>query len=190
MNILALDLGTDTGYVAGDTESNQFIVGTWKLATKKEITQWGKQRLTRRRDPRPGRLCGFITSQILCSSKYSPDIIVFEDVQFSSSTYQTQLWSALRTSVWMCLNDVVKFECVSVKTLKAFACHGGADKAAMRDALNIKHPEMHGEEMSDDEVDATWIWLWAKQNLSRTPSENGWLKQVLDTNRSRQRMKI
>lgn len=160
MKILALDLGTDTGYAAGNTEGGEFTMGTWKLATAKEVREWGKQRLTRRRDPRPKRLCNFINSRIL--SSWVPDLIVFEDVQFSSSTYQTQLWASLRAGVWMCFSDCIKFDCLPVQSLKKLACHGGADKAAMRESLKNKHPEKYRSQMTDDEVDAVWLWVWAK----------------------------
>lgn len=161
MNILALDLGTSTGYAYNIVEKLSY--GHWLLATDKEVRQWGKERLTRRRDPRPQRLCDNILQLPLV-----PDLIVFEDVMFASSTLQVQLWSALRTSLWMCLGDAVRFDCIAVQSLKKFACRGGADKIAMKDALYTQHKEIFRPSMTGDEVDAVWIWLWAKQNLSRT----------------------
>lgn len=169
MNILALDLGTDTGYAAGDTESLQFgsthgifVMGTWKLATDKEVRAWGKERLTRRRDPRPKRLCDKIISL-----KWLPDLIVFEDVQFASSTYQTQLWASLRTGVWTCFGDCVKFDCVPVATLKKFATGSGAAKKEDMARSFARHG-IAGASLSDDNaIDAFFIWRWAKQNLSR-----------------------
>lgn len=160
MKILALDLGTDTGYVAGDTERSTMIMGTWKLATAKEVREWGKQRLTRRRDPRPRRLC----DQIL-SLKWMPDLIVFEDVQFASSTYQTQLWASLRTGVWTCFGDAVNFDCVPVGTLKKFATgNGKADKEDMAASFAWEGPRGIYD---DNAIDAYFVFKWAKQNLSR-----------------------
>lgn len=160
MHILALDLGTDTGYASGDISGVNFSIGSWKLATAKEIRQWGKERLTRRRDPRPQRLCEKILAMPLV-----PDLIVFEDVMFASSTLQVQLWSALRTSLWMCLGNEVRFDCVPVTTLKMFATgNGWAKKPDMARAfLNEGFAAGH----NDDEIDAYFIWKWAKQNLSR-----------------------
>lgn len=163
MNILALDLGTDTGYAAGDTLSSTFTMGTWKLATVKEVREWGKQRLTRRRDPRPKRLCDKIVSL-----KWIPDLIVFEDVQFASSTYQTQLWASLRTSIWTCFNDAVNFDCVPVATLKKFATgNGAAKKEDMAAAFAWEKITNDAGQYDDNAIDAYFVWKWAKQNLSR-----------------------
>jgi hypothetical protein len=160
LNILALDLGTSTGYAAGDTDGKHFTMGSWKLATPKEVREWGKQRLTRRRDPRPQRLC----DQIL-KLYYIPDLVVFEDVQFASSTLAVQLWSSLRTGIWMCLGGAVKFDCVPVATLKKFATGAGnATKQDMEAAFAWEPPK---GVYSDDAIDAYFIWKWAKQNLSR-----------------------
>lgn len=161
MKILSLDLGTDTGYAFGDTEGTKFEMGTWKLATAREIRAWGKERLTRRRDPRPRRLC----EQIL-ALKFWPDLIVFEDVQFASSTYQTQLWASLRTGVWTCFGDEVSFDCVPVATLKKFATgNGSANKAQMETAFLAQGGL--GCRFDDNAIDAYFVWKWAKQNLSR-----------------------
>lgn len=163
MKILSLDLGTDTGYAAGDTKGRMFEMGTWKLATAKEVRAWGQQRLTRRRDPRPRRLC----EQIL-ALKFWPDLIVFEDVQFASSTYQTQLWASLRTGVWTCFGDEVSFDCVPVATLKKFATGNGAAKKEQMKHIFIHHEHGRPAGLFDDNaIDAYFIWKWAKQNLSR-----------------------
>lgn len=161
MKILALDLGTDTGYASGDIEGTHFTMGTWKLATAKEVRAWRKQRLTRRRDPRPQRLCELILKKVPV-----PDLIVFEDVMFASSTFQVQLWSALRTSLWMCLGDSVKFDCVPVSTLKKFATDNGAAKKEDMARAFILNEGMRGG-YDDNAIDAYFIFKWAKQNLSR-----------------------
>lgn len=154
--ILALDLGTRTGYAhnGGDT----LEVGTWILAKPKEITEWGKSRLTRRSDPRITRFCEIL------SGLPEFDVVCFEDVQFSSSTYQTQLWASLRASVWLC-SKRKHIECVPVGTLKKFATHcGNATKSMMMSAFTLAT----GTKANDDnEADAYFLWLWAKQNLGR-----------------------
>lgn len=164
MKILALDLGTDTGYAAGDTSGTHFSMGTWKLATAKEVRAWGKQRLTRRRDPRPQRLCDNILKM-----PRLPDLIVFEDVMFASSTLQVQLWSALRTSLWMCLGDSVKFDCVPVATLKKFATGNGAAKKYDMARAFARDEKIGSDSLlyDDNAIDAYFVWKWAKQNLSR-----------------------
>lgn len=160
MKILALDLGSHTGYCYN--RDGVLYHGHWDLATAREVREWGKQRLTRRRDPRPQRLCDAILSL-----NFVPDLIVFEDVNFASSVFQVQLWASLRTSLWMCLGDAVRFDCVAVQSLKKFACRGQATKDEMRAALDRADKSWDGVTLTEDEVDAIWIWRWAKQNLSR-----------------------
>lgn len=155
MNALAIDLGTHCGFAYNI--GVDFCYGHWDLATPREVREWGHQRLTRRRDPRPQRLCDRVLQL-----PFVPDLILFEDVQFASSLLQVQLWSALRTSLWMCLGDNVRFDCLSVQSLKKFACRGGADKVAMRNALCKKHPERYRPTMTDDEIDAIWLWIWSR----------------------------
>lgn len=158
MDILAIDIGTKTGwaYNLGDS----FMTGTWTLATLREVTAWGKQRLTRTADPRIARLCEHL------DELDEFDVIIIEDVMFASSTYQVQLWSSLRAAVWLC-GKTKKFEALPVSTLKKFAGHGSADKAAMSRFLKARHPHLWNENLTDDEVDAIWLHCWAKQNLCR-----------------------
>ncbi len=162
MNILALDYGTDTGFCFGDiTRDLPAQAGTWKLATKKEITEWGKNRRTRRCDPRIPRLAFHI-------KPFRPDYVVFEDVEFASSTYQVQLWASLRAAGWLSVHPDVRFECVPVGSLKSFASgSGNAKKEQMSEALKLKHPALWNAKLNDDAVDAIWIWLWAKHTLAR-----------------------
>lgn len=161
MKILGLDLGTKTGYAYND-EENRIRAGTWVLATPKEVTQWGKERQTRTRDPRVERLCERLSSLPIF------DIVVFEDVQFASYTKQVQLWSALRSAVWLCGKSKI-FECVDVKKLKVWATgNGNADKDKMRHFLERRHPAQYHSSFDDNAVDAIWLYLWANINLART----------------------
>lgn len=157
-DVLALDLGTHAGFAYNRGE--EFACGTVTLGSAREIRQWGKTRLTRTADPRIGRLCKWLGDVGLF------DCIVFEDVQFASSVYQVQLWSSLRAAVWLC-GQAKHFEAVPVGTLKKFAGHGGADKEAMSRFLKARHPEKWNENLTDDEVDAVWLWLFAKHTFAR-----------------------
>jgi len=162
-SILALDLGTDTGYAFGSEDSN-LEVGTWKLGTAKEIAEWGMTRLRRRCDPRVPRLFQKLKSQ------FSPDIFIFEDVEFQSSTYQTQLWSSLRGAVWCAfeVSNALIIECVPVGTLKKFATgSGNATKPMMESSLFRLYPEWKSAKLSDDAIDALWLWKWAQIHLSQ-----------------------
>lgn len=185
VNILALDLGTNTGYAYNSGES--FFCGTWKLATPKEVTAWGKIRLTRRCDPRVLKLFNSVRGIIRL---IEPKIIIFEDVQFSSTQLQTQMWASLRAAVW-CANDSLNgpispvpavMECVAVGTLKKFAAgSGNADKEAMMKAVARYNPERFSYgvatkkfldlntnlELTDDAADAIHLWRWATQKLTK-----------------------
>lgn len=165
-SILALDLGTHTGY-ALSSASRGFVVGTWALACPKQITLWGKTRMTRRCDPRVS-----LFHSTLRSLKASSDLeqVVFEDVQFSSSTYQTQLWASFRATIWCVFGSEpgVLIECVPTGTLKKFATgHGGATKEMMESALFRSHPEWKSANLSDDAIDALWLWYWADRHLKQ-----------------------
>jgi hypothetical protein len=173
-NILALDLGTNTGYAFNN--GHHFECGTILLATDREIKQWGKDRSRRRCDPRVLRLH---TRLVILQDKHRFTRVVFEDVQFGSTTYQTQLWSSFRTAVWLSFPSEI-IECVPVQTLKLFATgHGGADKASMARSL-VRHDkrfietkrgvilEASGAQIDDNAVDAVWMHRWAQTNLSRS----------------------
>lgn len=169
MNILALDLGTSTGFAFNVGE--KFECGTALLGTPGEIKAWGKDRTRRRCDLRIPRLYRIL------KEISPPDVVVFEDVIFGSTTYQVQLWASLRAVVWLVFPPE-KIECVHVGTLKKFATgHGGATKECMAKALARqdsrfsidKNEVSFGKNLLDDNaVDAVWLWHWAKQNLSRT----------------------
>lgn len=160
MNILALDLGTTTGYAYGDSKANSPSFGHWRLGTAKEIKDWGQTRLTRRSDPRVFRL--FLKAQNISPL---PDLIVFEDVQFQTFTYQTQLWASFRAAIW-CAFPTTVIDCVPVGTLKMFATgNGRADKKQMIDALLKLSGQKTYSNITHDEADAVWLWYWAKKHI-------------------------
>ena len=144
MNILALDLGTRTGWCYN--RGIEIQQGTWTLAKPKEITQWGKERLDRRCDPRPTRL-----NELLIPYSYELDVVIFEDVFFTSYTKQVQLWSSLRTAVWMVFSHI-KLECISPTTLKKFAGHGAMTKQGMSRALKKQHPSLWAPHLDDSQA--------------------------------------
>lgn len=170
MRILALDLGTNCG--VAHNLNGKLVVFTKTFATDREVTQWGKQRLTRRQDPRVVRFRDFL------SDIPAPDVVVFEDVEFQTYTKQTQLWSSFRTAVWLVFKQPTLIECVPVSTLKKFATgHGGATKEMMESALRRQHPEILNQKqaLDDNGVDAAWLWFWANRSLARyvaKPSAN------------------
>lgn len=95
-------------------------------------------------------------------------MVVFEDVQFSTYTLQTQLWASLRTCVWLTLGKSCLLECLPVSTLKKFATgFGGATKEGMAAALFKQSPGFRGQKLDDNAIDAIWIFKWAQTHLSR-----------------------
>lgn len=159
--ILALDLGTNTGFCFG-SEPDELFLGTDKFATAKEVREWGKNRMTRRCDPRVLRFYDRL------HRFRRPDIVVFEDVEFSSYTKQTQLWASFRTAVWLAFGvGRVLVECVPVGTLKRFATGAGnANKNGMARAASRLGLDV--DKLDDNAIDAYHLWRWAHLNLTRT----------------------
>ena len=162
VKILALDLGTFTG-VAWNYGPPPWAT-TWKLATPKEVTAWGRNREVRRCDPRIERL-----KHNLEHFSLHPDLVVFEDVEFSTYTKQTQLWASFRTVIWVVFGGRAVIDCVPVTTLKKFATrNGNADKAQMKAEMFKQYPDTDPN-LDDNAIDALWIIKWAEKNLSRLP---------------------
>jgi len=177
MRILALDLGTSLGYAYGDLPTGAVLrAGTVKLATAKEITEAHKTRMNRRLDPRLPALFNWLTSFNVLDGI---DWVVFEDVEFSSFTQQTQLWSSFRAAVWVfAAQNRVDVECINVKALKKFGGgHGSSDKARMADRLCAQYKDFsravsgvmfQGKVLNDDAVDAVHLLKWAQTILKNT----------------------
>lgn len=156
MNVLALDLGTNTGFAFN--RGKDFFCNTWKLAAPKEIREWGKTRMTRRCDPRVARLWDQIT---VINSPRTVDLVIFEDVLFCSTTYQCQLWASLRAAVW--LSGIPRIECVPVQTLKKHATsRGNATKEQMIFAARTQRPDL---KFDADSADAFHLWTWAQKHI-------------------------
>lgn len=152
MRLLALDLGTKTGWALHD--QGTVTSGTWVLATPKEVKTLRAQGLD--------RCCDFRTSRLRQHlHNVDPHVIVFEDVQFATSLLQVQLWSSLRAMVWL-ESATRKVVAVDVGTLKKFATgNGKADKEHMAQAA---HKAGFGGgsverfmDADDNEIDAWWL---------------------------------
>lgn len=179
MNILALDLGSSTGYALN--AGGEFHCGTTILATTKELKEQKRFRLDRRMDRRVVTLFQWVKSTV---ENHLIENIVFEDVMFSSTTYACQLWASLRAAVWLACPPNVGLDCVPVTTLKRFAGHGAADKNMMarflckadnrfvcigkiNPKLFYRNSEDQLQEIDHNCVDAVWIHRWGQHNLSR-----------------------
>jgi hypothetical protein len=151
LKILALDLGTKTGWAL--LKNGAVSSGTWLLANEKELRSQKKANLDRCCDMRPSQL------QARVIQVGDVDWIYFEDVQFLSSQLQAQLWASLRCIVTL-FYPKIKLRAVPVGTLKKFATgKGNADKAAMMAAI----PGFTGD---DNEADAIHLLHFARKELS------------------------
>lgn len=166
MRILALDLGTHTGWALLDGEVT--TSGTWHLAKPAEVTKQKADGLDRCCDMRPARLLKHIESMGPLS------LIAFEDVQFLSTQLQAQLWASLRAIVTL-QYPAVKLLAVPVGTLKKAATgFGNAKKEHMAAALIKSAPETYkphasgkvlkpdGSLADDNEVDAIHLLSYAR----------------------------
>lgn len=164
MKTLILDIGTQLGFAVLEHDA---IVesGTLLLASETELERQRKEGKERTLDLRFTRLCRFIRTKIVEGITR----IVFEDVSFSTTTAQTQLWASLRAAIWaMAQDSEVEVFCLHALSLKVFATgNGGADKLHMAKALAAVDPEHYefdgsslwflGRTADDNEVDAIWL---------------------------------
>lgn len=164
MKILALDLGTKTGWALYDAypklpDMPGITSGTWVLAKPAEVKRMRAADLDRCCDIRAARLRECIVS-------VGPvDAIYFEDVTFSTTTLQTQMWGSLRAVVWLETSQALgpKGVAVPVATLKKFATgKGNADKAHMLEAAIKQGFKSIGAD--DNEVDAWHLLQFALKN--------------------------
>lgn len=164
--ILALDLGTLTGYSLGEYDGSVFTIvhnGTWELATEKELKFYRKYQ-NRNIDPRFWSLYIKVLD-LLVGNSNEKFTVAYEDVLFSVSTAQTQLWATLRAAVWAAIKvreyRVSGVVPVPVQTIKKFATgSGAADKKFMRIHLLQKHPEIRCDNLDDNAIDAIWLRLY------------------------------
>lgn len=180
MNILALDLGTNTGWALG-TESpdgSRLQLGTWTLMTRRQLVEQAQMRYDRRLDE---RVCVLWRNIAAIHQKSRLDWIVFEDVQFASTTLQAHLWASFRTVVWLfCDHHKIKCECLATGKLKLHATgHGAATKQMMEAWLIDKRPDllyrekdeifaMDGDgKLDDNSVDAAHLLLWAQRTFKK-----------------------
>ncbi len=175
MNILALDLGTKTGFAFSDGRR-----GTLQLATPAMVKAARACRMDRRCDARI-----YVLFHWLKTAARDVDWIAFEDVQFASTTMQAHLWASLRAAVWIFSAEYQKkTECCPTGTLKLFATgHGGATKEMMAKALTLKCPEFTlcaadkvkdstGKILDDNAIDALHLLNWAKHILQNHEPKN------------------
>jgi Holliday junction resolvasome RuvABC endonuclease subunit len=176
MKILALDLGTKTGYatvIPGDHK-----VGTWELVSDKTVKASRSMRWDRRLDLRAAALWRNLMG--INGWAGGLDWILFEDVRFGKSLAQVQLWSSFRGIVWAFAEQHgLKIDCLETGKLKIHATgSGAADKPAMARALVARWPDQYSLEkglvkrrkcgtlLDDNAVDALWLLAWGHKILN------------------------
>lgn len=169
MNLLALDIGTTTGFAFSirRNDGRSFEAsGTWLLATPRELRAQKKVGGDRTRDLRFDRLKDNIDR--LLNSGLDFDYVLFEDVKFSTSTAQTQLWSSLRAAIWAATlqQKRVKTEVLHTAGLKKYATgNGHAKKEDIEQVFILQFP---GRPSADDnERDAVYLLKWGQEILCR-----------------------
>ena len=164
MKTLTLDIATHVGFAMVEdgiiAES-----GSVELASEAELALQRKNGRERTLDLRFTRFRQFVKDK----TSQGVTRIIFEDVAFSTSTMQSQLWGSFRAAVWATAQESsVEVFCVHTGTLKNFATgDGSADKMAMGQALAQADPAncilqgtvvlFQGHPADDDEVDAIWL---------------------------------
>jgi hypothetical protein len=145
MRILALDLGSVTGWAVYDSEAAYPpaypLSGSDRLVPEKVLREVRKQKLIRCCDPRFSKLHSFVESFLPL------DCIYFEDVQFLTSQAQAQLWAGFRgvLTLFAFKDPAISLRDVPVGTLKKFATgKGNATKDQMGEALCSKIPSLFG----------------------------------------------
>lgn len=155
--LLALDLGTTTGFAIGEPGSVT-VTGTWGL--------------------KPGRYDGggmrfvkFRARLDEINTAYGIDLVVFEEVRRHAGTDAAHVYGGLMATLqtW-CEENSVPYEGVPVGTIKKFATgKGNANKDAMMAAVRG-----WGYEPADDnEADATALWHYRAIELGSTLGDEG-----------------
>lgn len=177
-NLLALDLGTLTGWAFGDLSGENARSGVWKLATPGELKRHkGDDDL---RVVRLARKLAEFHDKVGC--------VAWEQVQFIKSRAQAHLWAGLRAVIFLWIAEQrtrpITVAC-PVGTLKKYATgNGSALKPEMAQCLAAKFPDRFvyaGGKLSkydlltrgavsgmidDNEVDALWLLDYAKHYLT------------------------
>lgn len=169
MNILAIDLGTKTGWARRGIHDEVFA-GTWELPAKK------KGQNCCAIDP---RLVLFRNELFKAVAGWKDVAFVYEDVKFVRSQAQAHLWAGFRAVLWLFAHDHnIPTFCCPVQTLKKFATgSGAADKEAMALAYFEKigavglppspyFDSVPATKLDDNAIDAWHLLHWAEATLT------------------------
>ena len=161
---IGVDLGTTTGVAWASVVDNtltDFRATTVNLLPDKLHRSLikGAPKALRNHDPRSVYLWSLLKEVV--ESTPGPHYLTFEDVKFSSTTYQSQLWGTLRGAMWLVPVDY--FFAVPTNLLKKFATgHGGARKELM-DSYFLR--SFDGGDRDDNLVDAMFALCYGAEQV-------------------------
>lgn len=149
---LFVDIGSLSGYALlkdGVVES-----GTWQLGSAKANKAQSEHSGDRKKDYRVVNLLRIL------QQLPKPDVVVFEDIEFSTSQAQGQLWASYRTMLWAAFPEADFFRILPVHLKQYATGNARAEKEDMLKSLIEKYPSLYrGESVDDNEVDALWLML-------------------------------
>ena len=141
MSVLALDLGTSTGWAWCDGESlDCMISGTWRLLASKSAL-------------RETRFINFVESLTVLHQYRSIAAIYYEDVRRHLGTDAAHVFGGFKShaAVWCLQNGGIPFESVDVSTIKKFWTSNGR---ASKDMMIDECINRGFKPQTDDEADA------------------------------------
>ena len=165
--IVGLDLGTVTG-IAVSTPAG-ISARSIRLASARALKD--HDRTTE--DPRFEALVAILRTELEPYRGHNV-VVAWEDVQFASTLYQIQLWTTLRSAVWVVCTEfgVTSRMSVPVGALKKFATgSGAAKKDAMLRAAVARGLVPADTGLDDNAIDALWVALWAKTLWGKTSKQ-------------------
>jgi len=154
MKILAIDLGTKTGWAFGDTTTIGRLYS-------------GVQDFSLKRGESSGmRLLNFDKWVYEMLAKYAPKVVSYEMPHHRGGHATQLLLGMLGVLHVACTKAGIEYSSVHSATLKKFAT--GSGRASKEEMASAAMKKFHKEVLIDDnEADALHIWNWAKDNLGK-----------------------
>lgn len=150
MTVLALDLGTTTGWCCG--KPRQIISGTWDLRPRR--FDGGGMRYLRFRE---------MLGHMIVPELERPKLVVFEEVRRHAGTDAAHVYGGLLATLtsW-CEEHGIPYEGVPVQTIKRFATgKGNGGKNAVLAAVR----SWGFSPIDDNEADAIALWHYRVANM-------------------------
>lgn len=153
MRILALDLGTKTGWAFGTTKDSDRVYS-------------GVQDFSLKRGESPGmRLLNFDKWVYEILTKHKPKMVAYE-MPHQRGGYATQLLLGMLGILHVaCTKAGIEYSSVHSATLKKFAT--GSGRASKEDMISVAILKFDREIIDDNEADALHILGWARSNFEK-----------------------